>query len=38
MTDFLRNIDCLVLKVYKYTRRSTFPSLDSIQMEMPVYL
>ena len=38
MTGFLRNIDCLVLEVYKYTRTFTFPSLDLIQMELPVYL
>ena len=38
MTDFLGNIDCLVLEVYKYKRTPTFPSLDLIQMELPVYL
>ena len=38
MTGFLRNIDCFVLEVYKYTRKFTFPSLDLIQMELPVYL
>ena len=38
MTGFQRNIDCLVLEVYKYTRTSTFPSIDLIQMELPVYL
>ena len=38
MTGFVRNIDCLVLEVYKYTRKFTFPSLDLIQMELPVYL
>ena len=37
MTCFLRNIDCLVLEVYKDTQTSTFPSLDLIQMELPVY-
>ena len=34
MTGFLRNIDCLVLEVYKYKRTSTFLSLDLIQMEL----
>ena len=38
MTGFLRNIDCLDLEVYKRTRKSTFPSLDLIKMELPVYL
>ena len=38
MTGFLRNIDCLVLEVYKYTQTFTFPSLDLIQKELPVYL
>ena len=38
MTDFLRNIDCLVLETYKYTRTSASPSLDLIQMELAVYL
>ena len=31
MTDLLRNIDCFVLEVYKYTRSSTFPTLDLIR-------
>ena len=38
MTDFLRNINCLVLEVYKYTQTSSFPALYLIQMELPVYL
>ena len=38
MTDFRRNIDSLVLEASKYTRTSTFPSLDLIQMELPLYI
>ena len=38
MTGFLRNIDCLVLEIYKYTRTSTSPSLDLIPMELAVYV
>ena len=38
MAGFLGNIDCLFLEVYKYKRTPTFPSLDLIQMELPLCL